>query len=267
MNTEHAKKTKPYRVRLDLSFDGSLFMGSQKQAEGTYTVQGVLEEKLSGIFKETIHVQPSGRTDRGVHALHQVAHFDCSMDPRKINLKMALQAKCPKFLVIKEVYIAPKEFHARSSALEKTYKYLIRNAPTPSSQLWNKSVWIKRPLNIEYLNETAKYLVGFHNFKSFQNSGTPMKTTTREIYEARWVQRKPGWVEFYIRGNGFLKQMVRNIVGTQLALEKAGQPPEKMKEIMDACDRQMALKTADPEGLYLVRVKYPQTLDNKCLKF
>lgn len=267
MNLEPIKKSKPYRVRLDLAFDGSLFMGSQKQLPGTYTVQGVLEEKLSGIFKETIHVQPSGRTDRGVHALHQVAHFDCSTDPKRIQLRMALQARLPKFLVIKEVYMAPAEFHARSSALEKTYRYLIRNAKTPSSQLWNKSIWIKRPLSIEYLNETAKYLVGTHDFKSFQNSGTVLKTTTREIYEAYWIQKKPGWVEFYIRGNGFLKQMVRNVVGTQLALEKAGQPPEKMKEILEARNRQMALKTADPEGLYLVEVKYPQTLDKKCLKF
>lgn len=262
-----AKKTKPYRVRLDLSFDGSLFMGWQRQLEGTYTVQGVLEEKLSEIFKEKINVQGSGRTDRGVHALRLVAHFDCSSDPTRINLRMALQGKCPKFLVIKEVYVAPKEFHAQRSALEKTYKYLIRNASTPSSMRWNKSVWIKKPLNLEYLNEISKCLIGTHDFKSFQNAGTVLKTSVREIYEAKWAQRSPGWVEFSIRGNGFLKQMVRNIVGTALALEKSGQPIERMREILEARDRQAALKTADPEGLYLVRVKYPQTLDNKCLKF
>ena len=267
MNLERPKKTKPYRVRLDLSFDGALFMGWQKQPEGTYTVQGVLEEKLSKIFKEEIHVQGSGRTDRGVHALHLVAHFDCSMDPQRINLRMALQAACPRFITIKNVYIAPKEFHAQRSATEKTYKYLIRNAPTPSSQLWNKCVWIKKPLDLDYLNEISKCLIGRHDFKSFQNAGTDLKSTVREIYEAKWVLRKPGWVEFYIRGNGFLKQMVRNIVGTQLALEKSRQPIEKMKEILEAKDRKVALKTADPEGLYLVTVKYPQTLDNKCLKF
>ncbi|MES2767679.1 MAG: tRNA pseudouridine(38-40) synthase TruA [Bdellovibrionota bacterium] len=267
MELDPPKKTKPYRVRLDLSFDGSLFMGWQKQSEGAYTVQGVLEEKLSKIFKETIAVQASGRTDRGVHALHQVAHFDCSTDPTRINLRTALQASCPRFLVIKETYTAPKEFHARRDALEKTYKYLIRNAKTPSSQLWNKSVWIRKPLDLDYLNEVTKCLIGTHDFKSFQNAGTELKTTTREIYEAKWVLRKPGWVEFYIRGNGFLKQMVRNIVGTALALEKHGQPIEKMKEILEAKNRKVALKTADPEGLYLVAVKYPQTLDNKCLKF
>jgi tRNA pseudouridine38-40 synthase len=267
MMNKLAQKSKPYRVRLDLSFDGSLFMGWQRQPEGTYTVQGVLEEKLSQIFKEDIHVQGAGRTDRGVHALHMVAHFDCSTDPKRINLRVALQSLCPKFLVIKNVYLAPKEFHAQRSATEKTYKYLIRNAATPSSQLWNKSVWIKKPLNLDYLNQVAQYLVGKHDFKSFQNMGTELKSTVREVYEAKWVLRKPGWIEFYIRGNGFLKQMVRNIVGTQLALEKEGQPPENMREIINAQDRQKASKTADPEGLYLVDVKYPQTLDNKCLKF
>lgn len=242
-------------------------MGWQKQPKGTFTVQGVLEEKLSQIFREEIQVQGSGRTDRGVHALHMVAHFDCSMDPTKIKLQMALQSLCPKFIAIKNVYVAPKEFHAQRSATEKTYKYLIRNAPTPSSQLWNKSVWIKQPLDLDYLNQVAQFLIGTHDFKSFQNAGTDLKTTVREIYEAKWILRKPGWVEFYIRGNGFLKQMVRNIVGTQLALLKERQPIEKMKEILEAKDRTVAYKTADPEGLYLVSVKYPQTLDNKCLKF
>lgn len=128
-------------------------------------------------------------------------------------------------------------------------------------------MWIKKPLNLDYLNQVAQYLVGKHDFKSFQNMGTELKSTVREVYEAKWVLRKPGWIEFYIRGNGFLKQMVRNIVGTQLALEKEGQPPENMREIINAQDRQKASKTADPEGLYLVDVKYPQTLDNKCLKF
>lgn len=267
MEERSEKKSKPYRVRLDLSFDGSLFMGWQKQSNGTFTVQGVLEEKLSEIFKEKINVQGSGRTDRGVHALHLVAHFDCSMDPTKIKLRMALQSKCPKFLVIKNVYVAPKEFHAQRSALEKTYKYLIKNAPTPSAMKWNKSVWIKHKLDLHYLNEISKCLIGTHDFKSFQNTGTDLKTSVREIYEAKWTQVRPGWIEFSIRGNGFLKQMVRNIVGTQLALAKSGQPIEKMKEILEAKNRQVALKTADPEGLYLVSVKYPQTLDNKCLKF
>lgn len=267
MNPHAPKNSKPYRVRLDLAFDGSLFLGSQKQIKGTYTVQGVLEEKLSQIFREEIHVQFSGRTDRGVHALHQVAHFDCATDPKRIKLRMALQGLLPKFLVIKNVYLAPKEFHALRSTTQKTYKYLIRNASTPSSQLWNKSVWIRNKLNIEYLNQTCSFLLGEHDFKSFQNAGTELKTTVREIYRAEWVLRKPGWVEFYISGNGFLKQMVRNVVGTALALEKSGQPPEMMKEILNAKNRTKAFKTAHPEGLYLVEVKYPQTLDNKCLKF
>jgi len=259
--------SRPYRVRLDLSYDGSLFLGWQKQTQSSYTVQGVLEEKLSQIFKEEIHVQGSGRTDRGVHALHQVAHFDCTRNPQDIALRKALQGLLPKFLVVKKVYLAPKEFHAQRSALSKTYRYLIRNHPIPSSQLWNKSLWVPQKLNILYLNELSCFILGEHDFKSFQNTGTDIRTTTRRIDYAKWTSPKNGWVEFTITGNGFLKQMVRNLVGTMLTLEKQGTNPLKFKEILKSCDRKKALKTASPEGLYLIEVKYPQTLDNKCLKF
>jgi tRNA pseudouridine38-40 synthase len=153
MNETKLKNLKPFRVRLEVAYDGSQFLGWQRQTEGSYTIQGVLEEKLSQIFKEEIHVQGSGRTDRGVHALSQTAHFDCARDPRTINLQAALQALCPRFLVIKKVYLAPKEFHSIRSAENKTYRYLIRNAKTPSSQLWNKSLWEKHPLDIDCLNE------------------------------------------------------------------------------------------------------------------
>jgi tRNA pseudouridine38-40 synthase len=259
--------SKPFRVRLDLAYDGSQFLGWQRQAEGSYTIQGTLEEKLSQIFKEEIHVQGSGRTDRGVHALMQVAHFECSRNPQDIRLKKALQSLCPRFLVVKKTFIVPKEFHAQRSATNKTYRYLIRNSATPSSQLWNKSTWIPKQLDIDYLNQFSQYIVGKHDFKSFQNAGTELRTTVREIFSAKWSSPKKGWVQFEITGSGFLKQMVRNLVGTMLGLEKDKANPVKLKEIMDSLDRRNALKTAPPEGLYLIEVKYPQMLDNKCLKF
>jgi tRNA pseudouridine38-40 synthase len=265
--TNSSSFSRPYRVRLDLSYDGSHFMGWQRQIAGTYTIQGVLEEKLSQIFKEEIQVQGSGRTDRGVHALMQVAHFDCTRNPTNIRLRKALQSLLPKFLVVRQTYLAPKEFHALRSAENKTYRYLIRNSETPSSQLWNKSVWISKKLDLDYLNQISQYILGRHDFKSFQNAGTELKTTVREIDRAEWSSPKKGWVQFEITGNGFLKQMVRNLVGTMLTLEKAKANPLKLKEILESLDRKKALKTAAPEGLYLIDVKYPQMLDNKCLKF
>lgn len=259
---------KKFRIRVDVAYDGSYFMGWQRQKEGSYTVQGVLEQKLQQILKQNISIMGAGRTDRGVHALQQVFHFDLPTDPSHIKLKRALTALLPRAVSVKKVYIAPPEFHSLRSAEEKIYKYLIHNSATPSALKWKRCHWEPHhKLNLEYLNKMSQILVGTHDFKSFQNAGTVLKTSVREIYEASWVEKKPGWIEFTVRGNGFLKQMVRNIVGTLLGLERRQAPPEALLAILNGKERKLALKTAPPDGLYLARVVYPKVLDNKCRKF
>lgn len=260
--------TKKYRIRLDVSYDGSYFMGWQRQKEGSYTVQGVLEEKLSQILNQKISIIGSGRTDRGVHAVQQVCHFDLPYDPSHIKLKRALTSLLPRAIAVKKTFIVPEDFHALHSAKEKLYTYVIHNSKTPNPLRWKRCHWEpSHKLNLDYLNMLSQVLIGTHDFKSFQNAGTELKTTVRTIFEARWIEKKPGWIEFQIRGNGFLKQMVRNIVGTLLGLEKRKAPLSDLKAILEGKQRQLALKTAPSDGLYLTRVIYPIELDNKCRKF
>lgn len=229
----------------------------------------VIEGALEKVFNEKISLFASGRTDAGVHALNQVCHFSTrrKIDPtKKWDLCWALNAHLPSSIVVKKAWLAPEDFHATLSATHKTYRYLIINRPRPSAHLSRYAHWARLPIDIAHLQESSKFLVGNHDFKSFQSVGTPVKDTIREIYKAEWQWRRPGVMQFSVTGSGFLKQMVRNIVGTSLMLERKGLEPSKMKEIIEAKDRTKAGPPAPAEGLYLMRVYYPQDLDNRCLE-
>ncbi|MFS4458501.1 tRNA pseudouridine(38-40) synthase TruA [Bdellovibrio sp. HCB2-146] len=262
-----SEKTK---IRFTVAYDGTGFCGWQKQKqEGQISVAHVVEQALEKVFNEKITLFASGRTDAGVHALNQVCHFSThrKIDPaKKWDLCWALNSQLPPSIVAKKAWIAPEDFHATLSATHKTYRYLIVNRPRPSAHLNRYAEWVRKPLNIEHLQESSKFLLGKHDFKSFQSVGTPILTTVREIYQADWEWRRPDVLQFTITGSGFLKQMVRNIVGTSLMLEQKGMNPVKMQEILQAEDRKKAGPSAPAQGLYLMRVFYPQDLDNRCLE-
>jgi tRNA pseudouridine38-40 synthase len=252
------------KVKLLISYDGTEYEGWQRQAEGKITVQETLEVGLSRIFNTRITVTASGRTDGGVHAEAQVVHFKAPKDPTHMKLVRALNSVLPESIAVKKAWIVPDEFHAQKSATKKTYRYLIHNSPIPDPLRRRFTAWIKKPLNIEKLNEITKPLLGEHDFKSFQTSGTVLKTTVRSILHAEWAITGENLVEFRITGTGFLKQMVRNIVGTAIYLYQNDFPPEEMALILAAKDRQIAKNTARPEGLRLESVEYPADLDNRC---
>ena len=170
----------------------------------------------------------------------------------------------PRSIVVKNAWIASKDFHATLSADKKTYRYLIYNAKRQSPLLNQYTGWVRRPLDLEHLNASSKFLLGFQDFKSFQSVGTEVTTTEREIFSASWSWKKPNIAEFSVTGSGFLKQMVRNIVGTQLQMEQKQLPATEMKRIISLKDRKFAGPAVEPQGLYLLRVYYPQDLDNKC---
>ena len=256
------------RIKLIVSYDGTDFCGWQKQKDHAHasekpSLQETLEKAHEKIFREKIDLSGSGRTDAGVHALAQVCHFDTEKTLPK-DLCWALKSKLPDSIVAKSAWIAADDFHATRSATHKTYKYWIWNSPRSTALLARYSQWIRQPLDLDYLNEQAKYLVGKQDFKSFQSTGTPVSSTVREIYSAQWKMKKKNLIEFEITGSGFLKQMVRNIVGTQTDFALRGYPAEKMKEVLKAQDRKKAGPTAPGQGLFLYRVYYPQSLDNKC---
>ena len=258
------------KVKFTVAYDGTGYCGWQKQKqEGQVAVAEVLEKALSKVFDEKIVLYASGRTDAGVHALNQVCHFSTSrpLDPaKKWDFSWAMNSQLPSGIVVKKAWIAPEPFHATLSATHKTYRYLILNTNRPSAHLNRYMAWERRKLDMEHLKATSKFVLGTHDFKSFQSVGTEVKDTIRQIYQAEWEWRRPHVLQFTVTGSGFLKQMVRNIVGTSLMLEKRQEDPLKMKEIMDLMDRRKAGPPAPAEGLYLMRVYYPQDLDNGCIE-
>jgi tRNA pseudouridine38-40 synthase len=261
-------QTQAQRIKLLVSYDGTDYCGWQKQKDHKHgpekpSLQETLEKALAKILNEPVKVSASGRTDAGVHALGQVAHFDTTRKLPK-DICWALRSTLPHSIVVKSAWEAPPEFHATLSATHKTYRYWVWNSQRPTALMDRFTNWVRHPLDLDYLNEQAKYLEKSQDFKSFQSVGTPVLHTVREIYKARWKQRKKHLVEFEITGSGFLKQMVRNIVGTQLDLCHKGQPIEKIEEIIKAQNRQKAGPAAPPQGLFLYHVYYPSDLDIKC---
>ena len=258
---------KKHRFRLLISYKGLNYYGWQKQ-KNLPSIQGHIENVLKRIFQKDIPIVGAGRTDTGVHALGQNAHFELShFLPNKLHLQKALNAYLiPKDICIQKIWKAPTDFHALRSATSKYYSYLILNRPYPCVFRKGQIYWHPSFLDIKILQALSQKIQGQHDFKSFQSSGTPVKNTIRKIYFANWKQVKKDIIAFQIRGEGFLKQMIRNLVGTQLALLRKKEPLKKLDEIFSAKNRQAAYTTAPAEGLYLCKVSYPSELDSKCQK-
>lgn len=258
------------RGRILFSYVGTGYYGWQKQPHSSPTIQEELEKTLSKLFDAKISVVASGRTDAGVHAYGQVAHFNA---PKRFshfkNLKKSLNSLLPNTIVVRDIFEAPEDFHARASVKEKTYIYKVLRSKNPSPFLHDRALWYPQYLNLDLLNELSKVLIGEHDFASFQSQGTDVATTVRKIFAAKWTQPSENLVEFRITGSGFLKQMVRNIVGTLLDLhdeKDLTNHAAKLAEILAAKSRQAAGSTAVAHGLYLHHVVYPKELDNRCRK-
>lgn len=252
----------PYKVKLTIEYDGTYYCGWQRQKSEVPSVQLKIEEYLSKLFGVKITAIAAGRTDAGVHALGQVVHFTPPRDIKRYNLPHAGASLLPRDISIRSAEMVGPDFHAQHMAKSKTYIYRIWNQPTASATRARQSLWIRKPLNAKRLNETAALLVGTHDFESFRSVGTDVNTTVRTINWAKWV-RSDEYLEFHINGSGFLKQMVRNIVGTLLQIERNGDSPQRVSEILKARNRQVAGPTVAPQGLYLAEVFYPAELDFK----
>lgn len=266
------------RIRIDICYDGKNYQGWQVQSHTPLTVQGQIQEALKRVFQKEIFLHGSGRTDAGVHAEQQVAHFD--VDPSLIrqitsqtfHLTKALQSHLSSDILIKKAYLVPDDFHARLSAIKKIYIYRIFNAPYLNPFLRHYSHWISHRLDLDYLQRASHLIIGQKDFKSFQNSGSNVQDTNCLIFSANWSYKN--WlacnsfnqhcVEFQIEGERFLKQMVRNILGTLLWMELKKIEISYLNQIMEAKDRRQAYNTAPAHGLYLKEVIYPDDLQNQC---
>ena len=253
------------RVRMHVEYDGTDFVGWQRQnTNNTTTVQGALETAISKIGGEFVRVLGASRTDAGVHARGQVAHFDFPKNVEGWDMRYALQGMTPDSLTIRDLFLAPRDFHAIALVTDKIYKYRILNRRVPSALRRRYVHWVRFPLNVDYLNEASQFLLGKQDFKSFQSTGTIVKTTIRTISEVSWTQLDDDILEFSIRGDGFLKQMVRNIVGTLIDLNQNERPANEVQAILATLDRRRAGPSAPAQGLFLEQVNYPEAVDIQC---
>lgn len=242
-------------ICLTLEYDGSQFFGWQRQP-GRPTIQGTLEACLQRLTGEPIVVHGSGRTDTGVHALGQTANFRTSARLPLKAFQAGLNSLLPPSIVVTQAVEVPWEFHARYHAKAKTYEYRILNRPYPSALYRHYCWWLPRPLELSWLQEGARLLVGEKDFAAFQSSGSVVRTTVRVVTAASWEAYPGGWLHFRITANGFLRGMVRAIVGTLVEVGWGKRPLAQVEQLFLTPHRSLAGPSAPAAGLYLVEVLY-----------
>jgi tRNA pseudouridine38-40 synthase len=242
-------------IKLLIEYDGGNYQGWQVQPKGS-TIQGMIEEKLSLLTGETIHLIGSGRTDAGVHALGQIAHFKTrsKMDVRSIQ--RALNSLLPPDIGIQRAEEVGEDFHARKHSQSKVYEYQILNRNLRSVFHRGHAWHIPQELDLKEMKRAAQGLMGEHDFSSFRSAGSPTRTAVRRVIRAEWRKSREGLLRFEIEANGFLKQMVRAIIGTLVEVGKGKISSEEFQRILDSKDRKKAGPTAPAHGLFLKKVKY-----------
>ncbi|GAB4463555.1 MAG: tRNA pseudouridine(38-40) synthase TruA [Armatimonadaceae bacterium] len=242
------------RIRLLVEYDGTDFAGFQIQGQGERTVQGTLEEtieRLSGRFQR---VHGAGRTDAGVHATGQVVHFDTEWRVPIDRMAIALNTALARDIAVKSAVEAPG-FHARYDATARVYRYVILNREAPSALLQRFVLHLREPLNVEAMRQAAAELVGVHDFAAFGQPDAPGKSTTRHVSR---ISVKP-WKDcllITVRGNAFLRQMVRAMVGTLVQAGQGRVTADDVRRILSSRDRALCPAIAPAKGLFLVRVEY-----------
>jgi len=241
-------------IKLVLEYDGTRFFGFQKQKTGK-TVQSELEKALRRIFRKKIAVIPAGRTDSGVHARGQVVNFKVRTAIPLENIRRALNTYLPEEIAVRDASFVPPDFHARYSAKKKLYRYriLLGRNPRPLERLY--AYHYPYPLNLEWIKKAAKILEGRHDFRAFQAHAGEEKNSIRVLHRLKVKERSP-FLELSFEGDGFLYNMVRNIVGTLLWGGGGKITLARLREILKSRDRRLAGPTAPPQGLVLEKVIY-----------
>lgn len=243
--------------KLTLQYDGTNYVGWQRQDSGM-SIQMLLEDAIAPIERSRVTVHGAGRTDAGVHALAQVASVTLAASIDPVTLARALNAELPRDVRVLAVEDAAPGFHARFSATGKVYEYRIVNAPIVSPFI-QRYVWhVAPPLDIDVMRAASGALVGTHDFAAFQGAGSAVASSERTVRTIRW-QDGGGYdlpLVMRIDGNGFLRHMVRNVIGTLVEIGIGRWPMSRAAEILASRDRTQAGPTAPAQGLFLVRVDY-----------
>ena len=243
------------RIKLTLTYDGTNYCGWQVQPNGT-SIERVLESAIESVTGEkNIKVTGSGRTDAGVHALGQVAHFDTdsSIPPEKFY--KAINTKLPADIKVIKSELIDDNFNARKSAKKKTYCYSFYLSETDLPLKDRYSTRLDYTPKVDNLLTLCKGFVGEHDFKCFNASGGGAKTTIRTIYSIE-IEQEENELKFFVTGNGFLYNMVRTLVGTLLRFEREQADKTIIKTMLETGDRTLCGKTLPAKGLCLVKVEY-----------
>ena len=244
------------RIALGVEYDGSRFHGWQTQQPGVRTVQAVLEQALSKVADETVTATCAGRTDTGVHASEQVIHFDTEARRPPHGWVMGANVHLPDDVSVLWAAEVPEAFHARFSAVARTYRYWILNRLSRAALFHRRVTWIHRPLDADRMHRAGQALVGTHDFTSYRTVHCQAKNPVRTLHHLR-VERQGDLVCLEVRADGFLHHMVRNIAGVLIAIGSGEAGEGWAAEVLEHRDRTLGGVTAPPDGLYFHHVDYP----------
>ena len=246
------------RYKLLIEYDGTPFVGWQRQKDGL-SIQEVLEKALTTALRSETTLFGSGRTDTGVHAFGQVAHFDTQNPIDCFRLRESLNALVrPYPISIHYIESVSDTFHARFSAHERTYLYRIANTPYPPVLETNRVWWYKYPLNAEKMNEAAQLLIGKHDFSTFRSSECQAKSPIKTINTIHIYRTTDQHIEMIIKARSFLHHQVRNIIGTLIYIGCGKWEINDLQKALHAKDRRAGGQTAPAQGLYFVKVDYKE---------
>ena len=249
-------------VRLTVEYDGTDYRGWQVQPGGP-TIQGILEDALAVLLKHRVRIHGSGRTDAGVHALGQVANFTCPDGRDLARMQRSLNALTPHDITVKAVEAASPSFDARGDARKRVYEYRLWNHPC-RSVFNDRYAWhVPRPLRVDAMREALAALVGEHDFSCFRAAGCGAATPVRRIYRNELFWWEDHWV-YRVEATGYLRHMVRNIVGTLVQIGLGERPAGDLPELIESRDRTLAGPTAPARGLFLTEVCYDVRRGTPC---
>jgi tRNA pseudouridine38-40 synthase len=245
--------TKNFKITIE--YDGSCYHGWQRQKKD-HSIQAEIEMALEKMTSTRVTLIGSGRTDAGVHATGQVANFKCDTRLAPASFFSGLNSLLPDDIIIKDCELVATDFHARYDACSKTYHYKMLNRSVPAAIGRQYAWFIRKPLDRQTIRAAMAHIKGRHDFKAFEGSGSPRQDTTREVFSATLIEEPGGILIFEIEAEGFLRYMVRNIIGTLVDVGLGKITAAELKKILDSKDRSQAGITAPARGLTLVKVNY-----------
>lgn len=248
-----------FKLAIGVEYDGAAYCGWQRQAHSP-SVQAQVEQAFSFVADQPVELVCAGRTDTGVHACEQVAHFETSAVRSQRSWLLGANCRLPRDIRINWVQPVADSFHARFKAIARSYRYIIQNSPVPSALFHGKVCWEHRPLNEVSMYEAAQNLVGEHDFSAFRAAGCQARSPVRDIHYLN-VSRQGEMIYIDIKANAFLHHMVRNISGSLMLIGRGEQDKYWLSQVLEQRDRRLAAMTAAADGLYFIQAFYPAEFD------